>query len=465
VAFGPHPITQNTDDCTSTVNSTYITLIKMVAAWSFIALTFWFIVFAIIILSSSSKSAAKMEKYISKWQQWLEFCCIQGMGHKLDSKEVLKDIARELGTFFHDVDWAPSDLLVAVILLKREQKKITEIRQARRLIVEQPQGFSIPVVDSKEALHELETVVKNEGKIRISPLSKLDFKKLDSPLVTPSNLEPISENVVSKDSTDDSSRMVSLAAEMNQIVQNSSVNQTDIDSERHTSIDIEKIPQSSVNTSHQIDVLDNNTYGLGILNSNTPPNNTNNNEMSGSQSIIAKEKPEIGMAGSTQNNSNPDENGEQIYAAPEAAGKSVINNNNYNIDTKDNPKPLIISTNNPNNKPSNDIPKPGLHIDTNVDKIEVTVTECESPEVRGKQSFQKGDSTELLENRKSSLFSPVSALMKVNIKSVAKSRKSDVNLKDPSKEMKSPTSKFKRKVFTNIQPIIFSNCIISVVFS
>ena len=37
----------------------------------------------------------------------------------LDSKDILRELAKELAVFFKDVDWAPSDVAVGLILLKR----------------------------------------------------------------------------------------------------------------------------------------------------------------------------------------------------------------------------------------------------------------------------------------------------------------------------------------------------------
>ncbi|KAI8851541.1 hypothetical protein BC829DRAFT_463453 [Chytridium lagenaria] len=53
-----------------------------------------------------------------------------------DSKEVLKDIAQEIGQLFHDFDWAPSDIVLGLILIKREQKRVIEVLQARRILME-----------------------------------------------------------------------------------------------------------------------------------------------------------------------------------------------------------------------------------------------------------------------------------------------------------------------------------------
>jgi hypothetical protein len=52
-----------------------------------------------------------------------------------ESEEDLHDISELLARYFQDFNWAPSDILVGLIALKKEQKQISEIKQARRLIL------------------------------------------------------------------------------------------------------------------------------------------------------------------------------------------------------------------------------------------------------------------------------------------------------------------------------------------
>ncbi|KAJ3328403.1 hypothetical protein HDU76_010021 [Blyttiomyces sp. JEL0837] len=142
--------------CQHRVPTSSVTLVQMVAIWGFAALVVWFTIMGFFLYSSTKhKGNTNLEKLISVWQHRLEFCCFGRNSHLTDSKDVLRDIAKELADYFHDVDWAPSDVAVGLILLKREQKRITEIRQARRLILEQPRGFSIPTVESSDTLVEL----------------------------------------------------------------------------------------------------------------------------------------------------------------------------------------------------------------------------------------------------------------------------------------------------------------------
>ncbi|KAI9357298.1 hypothetical protein DFJ73DRAFT_758306 [Zopfochytrium polystomum] len=134
----------------------------MVVIWGFSALVVWFLILGFFLYGSYHKTKTNRDKTIKVWQRRLQLCCFGHDSHITDSKDVLKDVAAELADYFKDVDWAPTDLAVGLILLKREQKRVTEIRQARRLIVEKPAGFLIPTVDSTDTLTEL-ALVSREG--------------------------------------------------------------------------------------------------------------------------------------------------------------------------------------------------------------------------------------------------------------------------------------------------------------
>ncbi|KAJ3249798.1 hypothetical protein HDU77_007428 [Chytriomyces hyalinus] len=161
VTLGPANYLAPNEDpsCTKPFDSSSATLVRMVVLWSLLAIIFYFVGLAIFLYGSDSKSGTKMDSYMKIWQQRLNM--LVGTGGLVDS-DVLRDVAGELATYFKDFDWAPSDVAVGLLLLKREQKKITEIRQARRLIIEQPDGFIIPVLQSQKLREELEVVQKEE---------------------------------------------------------------------------------------------------------------------------------------------------------------------------------------------------------------------------------------------------------------------------------------------------------------
>ncbi|KAJ3415740.1 E3 ubiquitin-protein ligase rbbp6 [Chytridiales sp. JEL 0842] len=159
VLYGPFQADRMHGDCPDQLPTDAVTLVKMVVLWSIIALGLWLITLAFFLYGGHRKQTMyNLDRYISIWQHRLEWCCFGSRSHLTDSKDVMREVAHEIAHFFHDIDWAPSDIAVGLILLKREQKRITEIKQARRLIVEQPKGFAVPVLESQDSLRELKEV-------------------------------------------------------------------------------------------------------------------------------------------------------------------------------------------------------------------------------------------------------------------------------------------------------------------
>jgi hypothetical protein len=157
--FGPFKSDPRHGDCPYELPSDANVLVKLVVIWSVIALGIWLITLSFFLYGGHRKQKLyELDRWTNIWQHRLEWCCFGAKSHLIDSKDILREVARELAHFFHDVDWAPSDIAVGLILIKREQKKINEIRQARRLIVEQPRGFEIPTVESSDTLVELQAV-------------------------------------------------------------------------------------------------------------------------------------------------------------------------------------------------------------------------------------------------------------------------------------------------------------------
>ncbi|KAJ3102476.1 hypothetical protein HDU97_000558 [Phlyctochytrium planicorne] len=122
--------------CQFTLRNENIRLVQMVAAWGFAALVVWFFIMFWFFFGSRGKNKGTVDSSISAWQRRLEFLCFGKRSPFSDSKDVLKDIAQEIGLLFHDFDWAPSDIVLGLILIKREQKRLTEVLQARKILMD-----------------------------------------------------------------------------------------------------------------------------------------------------------------------------------------------------------------------------------------------------------------------------------------------------------------------------------------
>ncbi|KAJ3289455.1 hypothetical protein HDU79_004038 [Rhizoclosmatium sp. JEL0117] len=126
-------------------------------------LSFYFIMIGILLMNSDHKSGSKWDQYIKVWQSRLNFAL--GTGGMVDSN-LLREVSEMIADYFKDFDWAPSDVAAGLILLKREQKRIIEVRQARRLLIEQPDGFLIPTLDDPSILGTLSRLQDEEDCIR-----------------------------------------------------------------------------------------------------------------------------------------------------------------------------------------------------------------------------------------------------------------------------------------------------------
>ncbi|KAJ3160997.1 hypothetical protein HK101_000851 [Irineochytrium annulatum] len=157
---GTKAVNTENPGCEASLSYTTLTLFHMVVNWGFSALVLWFFVESFFFMGRGKKQKKHrnrnaIDRFMETWADRLDALCFYWTKKKLfftDSQDVLRDIAGELGDLFQDFDWAPSDIVLGLILIKREQKRITEIRQARRIIIEQPRGFEIPAITKNEVL-------------------------------------------------------------------------------------------------------------------------------------------------------------------------------------------------------------------------------------------------------------------------------------------------------------------------
>ncbi|KAJ3285425.1 hypothetical protein HDU79_007347 [Rhizoclosmatium sp. JEL0117] len=191
VTYGPENYLQpvDTPDCKRTPDLNIPTIIQIVVVWSFTAMIFYFLTMGVLLANSDHKSGGKVDRHAKLWQSRLNFAL--GTGGLVEST-ILQDLSSDLAEFFKDFDWAPSDVAVALILLKREQRRITELKQTRRLILEQPAGFSIPSLEDNSVRRELaEAHGEDEGRRTIfmngrkptfmDPKPKAPSKKASNP--------------------------------------------------------------------------------------------------------------------------------------------------------------------------------------------------------------------------------------------------------------------------------------------
>ncbi|KAJ3102485.1 hypothetical protein HDU96_009610 [Phlyctochytrium bullatum] len=136
---------------------TNVRLVQMVAAWGFAALFVYFFIAFWFFFGSRARETNTVDNSVTVWQRRLEFFLFGKRSPFSDSKDVLKDIAQEIGHLFHDFDWAPSDIVLGLILIKREQKRLSEVLQAKRILMERAKIRA----------------ARNGGKIPTTPISNM----------------------------------------------------------------------------------------------------------------------------------------------------------------------------------------------------------------------------------------------------------------------------------------------------
>jgi sn1-specific diacylglycerol lipase len=129
------------------------TLISMVVIWSFVVKMFVLLVTcAMYHVSIRDSVGSNINSYINVWQRRLEWMFSKSTSRKRESAQVINELSSQFAKYF-DVDWAPSDVAVGLILLKREQKIVRE---------------------ATEVVH----AIKSYGKS--SPIFTTSFKELES---------------------------------------------------------------------------------------------------------------------------------------------------------------------------------------------------------------------------------------------------------------------------------------------
>lgn len=129
VLYGTNPLSQSII-CLSSYSEHKILFAYITIIWGFVGSIFWMIVIFIVVYNSMTSKTQNITKYNHIWQKRLEWF---GIHKKLtNGTDVLTDVAETFADYLHDVDWAPSDYLVGLLLLKREHKQNRDSIQERR---------------------------------------------------------------------------------------------------------------------------------------------------------------------------------------------------------------------------------------------------------------------------------------------------------------------------------------------
>ena len=111
-----------------------LTLVRIVVVWNLITDSIYLLVVLVLVYSSIPKNAATnsdFNEYIGLWKRRIEWLISSPSSRKSEGQEVISQLSFLLANYFKQVDWAPSDVAVGLLLLKREQKQLVRLARLR----------------------------------------------------------------------------------------------------------------------------------------------------------------------------------------------------------------------------------------------------------------------------------------------------------------------------------------------
>ncbi|KAH6590894.1 hypothetical protein BASA50_008895 [Batrachochytrium salamandrivorans] len=123
-------------ECRAPIPQYAVLLLHIQIIWALITSFGYFFVVGLFIYSSRQKKNRdfNMAKYLRLWQRRIKWLCSGPHNRKGEGQKVILNVSRELADYFKDVDWAPTDIAVGLILLKREQKMAREAAEVRQAL-------------------------------------------------------------------------------------------------------------------------------------------------------------------------------------------------------------------------------------------------------------------------------------------------------------------------------------------
>lgn len=132
VAFRPMDLV-----CTAGKIPVSIGVVQMIVIWAFISNTLFFVVlFVFIYISRPGRQKSDAKEILLLWKRRIEWLLSspEKVERKSDGQKAITQVATVFARFFKDVDWAPSDVAVGLILLKREQKIMRAVTELRKTL-------------------------------------------------------------------------------------------------------------------------------------------------------------------------------------------------------------------------------------------------------------------------------------------------------------------------------------------
>ncbi|KAI8813889.1 hypothetical protein BJ742DRAFT_383518 [Cladochytrium replicatum] len=121
-----------TTDCPADHTYSLHILIQSALIWALIIHIFWTFFLVLMMMGSKNPITQSFERYYQLWKKRLRWLTCGAYRELNNGKNVMGEVANELAHYFHDVDWAPSDILIGIILLKRDQRRQRYEQSKRR---------------------------------------------------------------------------------------------------------------------------------------------------------------------------------------------------------------------------------------------------------------------------------------------------------------------------------------------
>jgi hypothetical protein len=111
-----------------------LTLIRIVVVWALVVDSIFFICLVLLLYNGSSSKkliSSDWNAYLKLWKRRIEWLITSPTAKTGEGQQVMSQVSTILANYFKEVDLAPSDMAVGLILLKREQKLLKRLTQLR----------------------------------------------------------------------------------------------------------------------------------------------------------------------------------------------------------------------------------------------------------------------------------------------------------------------------------------------
>lgn len=119
-------------DCSANASQASL-ILKVVSVWGLLTSFLSFVTLWGLFFVSDKTGPFKHSELLEHWRARLEWL-FRPFVRTTHGKDAVSVVATEMADYFKDVDWAPSDVAVGLVLIKRQQKYLSEVDELRAII-------------------------------------------------------------------------------------------------------------------------------------------------------------------------------------------------------------------------------------------------------------------------------------------------------------------------------------------